>query len=179
MRAVTTTPVGLLRQCRSDPQEQRPSPLLWRVGSHNCLSRPARCSLTLRPAWPADLPRRPFLGVLQPIRCLLGRPKCFRLERKLAGSDLHRRIRCALARHTQQPSRERHPTGRRGTQELAVHRIGRAGKRAAVIQSLLGTAKLNGLDPAAWLKDTLEKLPIWSNSRIDELLPLQWNQKKD
>lgn len=49
----------------------------------------------------------------------------------------------------------------------------RAGKRAAAIQSLLGTAKLNGLDPHAWLKDTLEKLPVWSNSRIDELLPLK------
>ncbi len=48
----------------------------------------------------------------------------------------------------------------------------RAGKRAAAIQSLLGTAKLNGLDPHAWLKDTLEKLPVWPNSRIDELLPL-------
>ncbi|MGZ4960865.1 MAG: IS66 family transposase [Methylomonas sp.] len=47
----------------------------------------------------------------------------------------------------------------------------RAGQRAAVIQTLLGTAKLNGLDPAAWLKDTLEKLPVWPNSRIDELLP--------
>ena len=33
----------------------------------------------------------------------------------------------------------------------------RAGRRAAAIQSLLGTAKLNGLDPAAWLRDTLEK----------------------
>jgi transposase len=47
----------------------------------------------------------------------------------------------------------------------------RAGKRAAAIQSLLGTAKLNGLDPAAWLKDALEKLPAWPNSKIDELLP--------
>ena len=47
----------------------------------------------------------------------------------------------------------------------------RAGQRAAVIQTLLGTAKLNGLDPATWLNDTLEKLPIWPNSRIDELLP--------
>jgi transposase len=47
----------------------------------------------------------------------------------------------------------------------------RAGQRAAVIQSLLGTAKLNALDPAAWLNDTLEKLPTWPNSRIDELLP--------
>ena len=49
----------------------------------------------------------------------------------------------------------------------------RAGKRAAAIQTLLGTAKLNGLDPHAWLKDTLEKLPTWPNSRIDELLPLR------
>ena len=48
----------------------------------------------------------------------------------------------------------------------------RAGKRAAAIQTLLGTAKLNGLNPAEWLADTLEKLPTWPNSRIDELLPL-------
>ena len=49
----------------------------------------------------------------------------------------------------------------------------RAGKRAAAIQSLLATAKLNGIEPAAWLKDTLEKLPTCPNSRIDELLPLR------
>ncbi len=49
----------------------------------------------------------------------------------------------------------------------------RAGKRAAAIQTLLGTAKLNGLDPAAWLRDTLEKLPTCLNSKIDSLLPLR------
>lgn len=48
-----------------------------------------------------------------------------------------------------------------------------AGKRAAVIQSLLETARLNGIEPLAWLTDTLEKLPTWPNSRIDELLPLK------
>lgn len=48
----------------------------------------------------------------------------------------------------------------------------RAGRRAAAIQSLLATAKLNGIEPAAWLKDTLEKLPTRPNNRIDELLPL-------
>ncbi len=53
----------------------------------------------------------------------------------------------------------------------------RAGKRAAAIQTLLGTARLNGLDPAAWLKDTLEKLPAWPASRIDELLPLRWEEQ--
>ena len=47
-----------------------------------------------------------------------------------------------------------------------------AGQRAATIQTLLGTAQLNSLNPSAWLKDTLTKLPTWPNSRIDELLPL-------
>ena len=51
----------------------------------------------------------------------------------------------------------------------------RAGKRAAAIQTLLGTAKLNGLDPAAWLRETLEKLPTCLNSEIDSLLPLRNN----
>jgi transposase len=48
----------------------------------------------------------------------------------------------------------------------------RAGIRAAAIQTLLGTSRLNGLNPTVWLKETLEKLPTWPNSRIDELLPL-------
>ena len=52
----------------------------------------------------------------------------------------------------------------------------RAGCRAAAIQSLLATAKLNGLEPLAWLTSTLEKLPTWPNSRIDELLPLRSSQ---
>jgi len=29
------------------------------------------------------------------------------------------------------------------------------------------------MEPYAWLKDTLEKLPTWPNSRIDELLPIR------
>ena len=36
----------------------------------------------------------------------------------------------------------------------------RAGQRAAAIQSLLATARLNGLEPYAWLRSTLEKLPV-------------------
>ncbi len=48
-----------------------------------------------------------------------------------------------------------------------------AGQRAAAIQSLLETARANGIEPMAWLTDTLAKLPAWPNSRIDELLPLK------
>ncbi len=47
----------------------------------------------------------------------------------------------------------------------------RAGRRAAAIQTLLATAKLNGLEPLRWLSDTLEKLPTCPNSKIDSLLP--------
>lgn len=36
---------------------------------------------------------------------------------------------------------------------------------------LLATATLNGLDPPAWLRDTLEKLPTSRYSNIDSLLP--------
>jgi hypothetical protein len=47
----------------------------------------------------------------------------------------------------------------------------RAGRRAAAIQTLIVTAKLNGFDPAAWLARTLDRLPTCLNSDIDLLLP--------
>ena len=47
----------------------------------------------------------------------------------------------------------------------------RAGRRAAAIQSLLATAKLNGLEPLRWLTETLKRLPTCPNSQIDSLLP--------
>ena len=46
----------------------------------------------------------------------------------------------------------------------------RAGHRAAAIQSLFATAKLNGLDPARWLANVLERLPTCLTSQIDSLL---------
>ena len=50
----------------------------------------------------------------------------------------------------------------------------RAGKRAAAVMSLIHSAKLNGLDPYAYLRDVLERLPTQPASRIAELLPNQW-----
>jgi hypothetical protein len=35
------------------------------------------------------------------------------------------------------------------------------------------TGVVCGIVPAAWLKDTLEKLPFWFMRRIDELLPIK------
>lgn len=47
------------------------------------------------------------------------------------------------------------------------------GERAAAIYSLLGTAKLNGLDPELYLRRVLEKIADHPMNRIHELLP--WN----
>ena len=49
-----------------------------------------------------------------------------------------------------------------------------AGERAAAIMSLLQSAKLNGAEPWAYLKDVLTRLPTQINSRIEELLPHRW-----
>jgi transposase len=50
----------------------------------------------------------------------------------------------------------------------------RAGKRAAAVMSLVHSARLNGHDPYAYLKDVLERLPTQRASRVQELLPHRW-----
>jgi hypothetical protein len=47
------------------------------------------------------------------------------------------------------------------------------GERAASIYSLVETAKLNGLDPQAYLREVLTRIADHPINRIDELLP--WN----
>ena len=50
----------------------------------------------------------------------------------------------------------------------------RAGKRAAAVMSLIQSAKLNGHEPYAYLKDMLERLPRQPDRRVAELLPHHW-----
>ena len=52
----------------------------------------------------------------------------------------------------------------------------RGGERAAAMYTLIGTAKLNGVDPQAWLADVLRRIADHPASRLSELLP--WNWKK-
>ena len=50
----------------------------------------------------------------------------------------------------------------------------RAGQRAAAVMSLIQSARMNGHDPYAYLKDVLTRLPTHKASRIVELLPHRW-----
>ena len=47
------------------------------------------------------------------------------------------------------------------------------GKAAAIACTLIETAKLNDIDPQAWLAEVLDRIPDYKINRVDELLP--WN----
>jgi hypothetical protein len=73
-----------------------------------------------------------------------------------------------------------HPSGGKSDESPALGRKNwlfivseSAGKRTAVMMSLLATAKANGLNPAIWLTDTLQRLPTTKNKDINTLLPLK------
>jgi transposase len=49
-----------------------------------------------------------------------------------------------------------------------------AAQRTAMVYSLLGCCKLQGIDPYLWLKDVLTRLPLHPINQIKELLPHNW-----
>jgi transposase len=53
----------------------------------------------------------------------------------------------------------------------------RGGQRAAVMYSLIVTAKMNGVDPQAWLTDVLARIATHPAHRLDELLPWNWTPR--
>lgn len=50
-----------------------------------------------------------------------------------------------------------------------------AAQRAAMIYSLLGTCKINNVNPYDWLRDVFERLPSHPISKINDLLPHRWS----
>jgi transposase len=51
----------------------------------------------------------------------------------------------------------------------------RGAERAALMYTLIGTAKLNDLDPQAWLADVLARIADTSQTKLSELLPWNWH----
>ena len=49
------------------------------------------------------------------------------------------------------------------------------GRRAAVMYTLIETARLSHVDPASWLADVISRIADHPTNRVDELLPWNWN----
>jgi hypothetical protein len=54
----------------------------------------------------------------------------------------------------------------------------RGGERAAAMYSLIVTAKMNGVDPQAWLAEVLSRIAMYPAHRLDDLLPWNWTPKQ-
>ena len=52
------------------------------------------------------------------------------------------------------------------------------GRRAATLYTLITTARLNGVDPQAWLTDVISRIADHPMSRLDELLPWSWTASR-
>lgn len=50
-----------------------------------------------------------------------------------------------------------------------------AAQRAAMVYSLLGTCKINNVNPYEWLRDIFERMPSHPINKIEDLLPHRWN----
>ena len=55
----------------------------------------------------------------------------------------------------------------------------RGGQRAAVMYSLIVSAKMNDVDSQAWLADILARIAEHPAQKLDELLPWNWQQLKE
>jgi transposase len=53
----------------------------------------------------------------------------------------------------------------------------RGGERAAVMYSLIATAKMNDIDPQAWLADALARIAETPNTKLAQLLPWNWTRE--
>lgn len=53
----------------------------------------------------------------------------------------------------------------------------RGGDRAAFMYTLIGTAKLNDVDPQAWLADVLARIADTPQNHLHALLPWNWRHE--
>ena len=49
-----------------------------------------------------------------------------------------------------------------------------AAQRSAMLYSLLGTCKLNEINPFIWLKDVLQRINAYDKDKVSQLLPQNW-----
>lgn len=95
---------------------------------------------------------------------------------KFDGMTTKGSLKTASMRSSKRSSRVERAVARRaryrpGEKILVVLRLGSRRRAAAVIYSLIFTAKMNDIDPPAWLADVLERIAEHPVQKLDELLP--------
>jgi transposase len=117
--------------------------------------------------FPTSTPRQPLKGVRPVIRYAITRIKRLRpyLDHGFLELDNN--------------------TAERGMRAIAIGRknwlfagSARGGRSAAIAYALIETAKLNGVDPQAWLTETLARIADHKITRLDELMPWRYAQNR-
>ncbi|HEX3988095.1 MAG TPA: transposase domain-containing protein, partial [Verrucomicrobiae bacterium] len=54
-----------------------------------------------------------------------------------------------------------------------------AGRRNAVIYTLIQNCRMHGVEPHAYLKDVLERLPTTTNQQVQSLTPVNWQKERE
>ena len=67
-----------------------------------------------------------------------------------------------------------HETRGSRPEELPLRWLGGGGKSAAIVYTLIETAKLNRVDPQVWLTDILGRIADHKITRINDLLPWRY-----
>ena len=79
-----------------------------------------------------------------------------------------------MTRDRQQSHGAGHETDHAGQENYLSTGSASGGRAAAIAYTLIETAKLNDVDPQAWLAEVLDRIPDYKINRIDDLLP--WNR---
>ena len=62
---------------------------------------------------------------------------------------------------------------------MAVAGSDRGAERAAIVYSLIATARLNDIDLQAWLAEVLARIADTPQSRLSKLLPWNWHAARE
>jgi hypothetical protein len=111
--------------------------------------------------------------------CLLNRPAV--VEGLLQGVQDKVRMGAARRPPSDDPTGEGNNTAERSMRPIALGRKNylfmgseSGGKSAAIAYTLIETAKLNGVDPQAWLTDVLGRISEHKITKVDELMPWRY-----
>jgi hypothetical protein len=105
------------------------------------------------------------------------RRRHLRSASRYRSAELVAREAHAIGNESLRPARygQNNPTIALGRKNYLFAGSDEGGRRAAIMYTLIETARLNDVDPEAWLGDVISRIADHPNTKIDELLPWKWS----